>query len=132
VRDFYANHFVFQMPPDVELVPVSRTVGEERVVEESVLRFTHSMPLDWIFPGVPPTGRRVELPVCVVVELRDGAVAHEHIYWDQASALAQIGLLDAEKLPVVGAEAARKLLDPRLPVNQLLAREFRARREETP
>jgi hypothetical protein len=130
VREFYANHFVFQMPPDLELVPVSRTIGEERVVEESVLRFTHTLELDWIFPGVPPTGKRVELPVCVVVELRDGAVAHEHIYWDQASALAQIGLLDAEKLPVVGAEAARKLLDPRLPVNQLLARTGRGREEK--
>jgi 2,4-dienoyl-CoA reductase-like NADH-dependent reductase (Old Yellow Enzyme family) len=133
VRDFYANHFVFQMPPDVELVPVSRSVSDEHVVEESVLRFTHSLVLDWIFPGVAPTGRRVELPVCTVVGLRGGAVAHEHIYWDQASALAQIGLLDAEKLPVVGAEAARKLLDPGLPVNQLLARALRGRRsEETP
>jgi 2,4-dienoyl-CoA reductase-like NADH-dependent reductase (Old Yellow Enzyme family) len=130
VRDFYAHHFVFQMPPDMELVPVSRTVGEERVVEESVLRFTHTVELDWIFPGVPPTGRRVELPVCTIVELRDGVVAHEHIYWDQASALAQIGLLDAEKLPVMSSEAARKVLDPSLPVNQLLARELRGRRAE--
>jgi 2,4-dienoyl-CoA reductase-like NADH-dependent reductase (Old Yellow Enzyme family) len=130
VRDFYSHHFVFQMPPDLELVSVSRTVGVERVVEESVLRFTHTVDLDWIFPGVEPTGRRVELPVCVVVELRDGAVAHEHIYWDQASALAQIGLLDAGKLPIVGVEAARKVLDPRLPVNQLLARELRGRTRE--
>jgi carboxymethylenebutenolidase len=125
VREFYSEHFVFQMPADVELVPVSRTVSDERVIEESVLRFTHSIPLDWIFPGVPPTGRRVEIAVCTVVGLRDGAVAYEHIYWDQASALAQIGLIDREKLPVVGAEAARQVLAPRGPVNQLLAREVR-------
>jgi 2,4-dienoyl-CoA reductase-like NADH-dependent reductase (Old Yellow Enzyme family) len=125
VREFYAEHFVFQMPPDVELVPVSRTVSDERVIEESVLRFTHTLALDWIFPGVPPTGRRVELAVCTVVGLRDGAVAYEHIYWDQASALAQIGLIDREKLPVMGAEAARQVIDPRGPVNQLLARELR-------
>jgi carboxymethylenebutenolidase len=122
VHDFYARHFVFAMPPDMDLVLQSRIVAADHIVEESVMRFTHTVELDWILPGVPPTGRRVEFPVCVVVRMEGERVAHEHIYWDQASVLAQLGLLDAERLPVVGAEAARKLLDPSLPANPLLER----------
>ena len=122
VAEFYAHHFIFNMPPDMELVPVSRIVGVDHVVEESVLRFTHSVELDWMLPGLPPTGRRVEVAVCSIVKMEGEKVAHEHIYWDQASVLAQLGLLDAERLPVVGAEGARKILDPSLPVNQLMQR----------
>jgi carboxymethylenebutenolidase len=122
VHEFYSRHFVFAMPPDMELVLLSRIVAADHIVEESVMRFTHTVELDWILPGVAPTGRRVEFPVCVVVRMEGEKVAHEHIYWDQASVLAQLGLLDPEGLPVVGAEAAQKLLDPRLPVNRLLER----------
>jgi len=122
VAEFYAHHFIFSMPPDMELLPVSRIVGADHVVEESVLRFTHSVELDWMLPGVPPTGRRVEVAVCSVVKMEGEKVAHEHIYWDQASVLVQLGLLDAERLPVVGAEGARKILDHSLPVNQLMQR----------
>jgi carboxymethylenebutenolidase len=122
VLDFYANHFIFDMPPDMELVPVSRSVGSDHVVEESVLRFTHTLELDWMLPGVPPTGRRVEVAVCSVVKMEGEKVAHEHIYWDQASVLAQLGLLDADRLPVVGAAGARKILDRRVPGNPLLQR----------
>lgn len=119
VAEFYAHHFIFNMPPDVELVPVSRIVGHEHVVEESVLRFTHTTELDWMLPGVAPTGRRVEVAVCSIVRMEGDKVAHEHIYWDQASVLAQLGLLDAERLPVVGADAARKVLDHGVPANPL-------------
>jgi carboxymethylenebutenolidase len=122
VLDFYANHFIFDMPPDMELVPVSRIVGVDHVVEESVLRFTHTVELDWMLPGVAPTGRRVEVAVCSVVKMEGEKVAHEHIYWDQASVLAQLGLLDADRLPVVGAEGSRKILDRRVPGNPLLQR----------
>jgi len=122
VHEFYVRHFVFNMPPDMDLVPISRIVSADYIVEESVMRFTHTIELDWILPGVPPTGRRVEFPVCVVVKMEGEKVAHEHIYWDQASVLAQLGLLSAGSLPVVGAEAARKLLDPTLPANPLLER----------
>ena len=106
VRHFYEKHFIFSMPADVEFVPISRTVGSDSIVEESVLRFTHAEEIDWILPGIAPTGRRVEVAVCTVVRMEDEKVAHEHIYWDQASVLAQLGLLDAETLPVVGADAA--------------------------
>jgi len=122
VAEFYAHHFIFNMPPDMELVPVSRIVGHEHVVEESVLRFTHSVELDWMLPGIAPTGRRVEVAVCSIVKMEGERVAHEHIYWDQASVLVQLGLLDAERLPTVGAEGARKVLDRSIPVNQLMQR----------
>jgi carboxymethylenebutenolidase len=122
IAEFYAHHFIFNMPPDMELVPVSRIVGADHVVEESVLRFTHSVELDWMLPGVPPTGRRVEVAVCSIVKMQGEKVAHEHIYWDQASVLAQLGLLDAELLPATGAEAARKVLDHSLPVKALMQR----------
>ena len=131
VHEFYSQHFVFDMPPDMDLVLLTRIVAADHIVEESVMRFTHTVELDWILPGVPPTGRRVEFPVCVVVKMEGERVAHEHIYWDQASVLVQLGLLDAEPLPVVGAEAARKLLDPSLPVNRLLER-ARRRAGEAP
>ena len=122
VAEFYARHFIFSMPPDMELVPVSRIVGADHVVEESVLRFTHSIELDWMLPGLAPTGRRVEIAVCSIVKMEGDRVAHEHIYWDQASVLVQLGLLDAEELPVVGADGARKILDRSVPVNRLVQR----------
>jgi carboxymethylenebutenolidase len=120
VEDFYEHHFIFSMPADMELVPVSRIVGATHIVEESVLRFTHTAEIDWMLPGLAPTGRRVEVAVGSVVKMEGEKLAHEHIYWDQGSVLAQLGLIDAEKLPVVGAAAARKILDRRVPVNTLM------------
>jgi carboxymethylenebutenolidase len=87
-----------------------------------IFKFTHSIPMDWMLPGIPPTGKRVEIPLVAIVRFRDGKLAHEHIYWDQASVLVQIGLLDATRLPVVGIESAKKVLDPNLPANQLMRR----------
>jgi carboxymethylenebutenolidase len=122
VRAFYATHFIPQMPPDLEIVLVSRTVGADRIVDEMVLRFTHSVPMAWMLPGLPPSGRRIEVAVVAIVQFQDGKVAHEHIYWDQATVLVQLGLLDATTQPVAGAEAARKVLDPTLPSNALIER----------
>lgn len=122
VRRFYEYHFIPGWPPDVEVTPISRTVGQGRVVDELIVGFTHDREMDAILPGVEPTGRRVELPHTVVVGLEDGKVAYEHIYWDQGSALCQLGLLP-EGLPVVGAEAAQRLRDPHsVPANRLMAR----------
>jgi carboxymethylenebutenolidase len=83
--------------------------------------------MDWMLPGIAPTGKRVEVPRVVVVHFRDGKLAHEHIYWDQASVLVQLGLLDSSKLPVAGVESAHKALDPTLPSNTLIARAERSR-----
>jgi carboxymethylenebutenolidase len=122
LREFYAERFIPQMPPDTRMTPVSRTVGRDRLVDEMVFEFTHTVGMDWMLPGVAPTGKPVKVALVVIVSFRDGKLAHEHIYWDQASVLAQIGLLDAERLPVAGAEAAEKVLDPSLPSNQLMKR----------
>src|SRR5215471_16002197 len=122
LREFYSKRFIPQMPPDTEMAPVSRTIGEDQIVDEMIFKFTHTIPMDWMLPGIPPTGKRVEVPLVAIVRFRDGKLAHEHIYWDQASVLVQIGLLDPAKLPVVGIESAKKVLDPRLPANKLMQR----------
>jgi len=127
LRAFYSKRFIPQMPPDTEMTPVSRTIGEDQIVDEMVFKFTHTIPMDWILPGIPPTGKRVEVPLVAIVRVRDGKLAHEHIYWDQASVLVQIGLLDPARLPVVGVESAKKVLDPSLPANELMKRVDRTR-----
>jgi carboxymethylenebutenolidase len=121
VRQFYGDHFIGKWPKDIEITPVSRTVGEDQVVDELVLSFTHDIEMDQLLPGVAPTGRQAQLAFCVVVKFEDGKVAHEHIYWDQASLLAQVGLLDPAELPVTAAEQAANVLDPRAhPLNELI------------
>ena len=113
VRSFYRNHLVGKFfPPDMKMTSVSRTVGTDQVVDELVISFTHTMAIDWMLPGIAPTGKPVEAAFAVIVAFKDGKIAHEHIYWDQASVLVQIGLLDPKGLPVVGAEGARRTLDP--------------------
>jgi carboxymethylenebutenolidase len=99
---------------------LSRTVGDDRVVDEMIVSFTHDREIPAMLPGVAPTGRKVVLPHVAVVGFKDGKIAYEHIYWDQASLLVQIGLLDRAKLPVTGAEQAARLLDPSLPSNTLI------------
>src|SRR5215471_17433231 len=121
VRDFYKNHFLSQIPPDLETVPVSRTIGQSRVVDELILRFTHSIRIDWLLPGIPPTGKRVEIPMVVIVQFEGDKVAHEHLYWDQASVLVQVGLVD-RALPVRGGEIAAQVLNPTQPMNELIRR----------
>jgi len=120
LKRFYKYHFIGTNPSDTTMTPVSRTVGADRVVDEMVVRFTHTTMIDWMLPGIAPTGRVVEIPLVAIVQFRDGRVAHEHIYWDQASVLVQIGVLVPRDLPVAGAETARKVLDKGLPSNTLL------------
>ncbi len=119
---FYSNHFVNSNPPDTTLTSISRTVGATQVVDELLFSFTHTTEIPWMLPGVAPTGRRVEVPLLAVIKFRGNKLYHEHIYWDQASVLVQVGLLDPALLPVAGVETARKLLDETLPSNALLAR----------
>ena len=123
VERFYRDYFVGHWPEDVEVKPISRTVGKDRVVDELMVSFTHDREMKAYLPGVPPTGRKVELPHVVVMGFDDiGRVAYERIYWDQASLLVQIGLLDPDLLPVSGAEQARRVMDPREPANEMIAR----------
>jgi carboxymethylenebutenolidase len=122
LRHFYATHFIPKMPPDMAMTPVSRTVGADQLVDEMVISFTHTIEMDWMLPGIPPTGKRVEVALVVIVRFRESKLAHEHIYWDQASVLAQLGLIDVSELPVAAADSARKVLDPTLPANALIER----------
>ncbi len=131
LKRFYKYHFIGNNPPDMTLSPVSRTVGADQVVDEMIVSFTHTTEIDWMLPGVAPTGRRVEVALVAVVKFHGGKLAHEHIYWDQASVLVQVGLLDQARLPIAGAEAARKVADKTLPSNAMLQAQW-ARSEGLP
>lgn len=108
LREFYSQHFIPKMPPDTKLTPISRTVGESQIVDEMIFEFTHTIEMDWMLPGVAPTGKHVRVPLVAIVKLEGDKLKHEHIYWDQATVLVQIGLLDQATLPVCGAESAAK------------------------
>ncbi|MEO6846052.1 MAG: ester cyclase [Chthoniobacterales bacterium] len=127
LHEFYSKSFIPQMPPDTETVLVSRTIGTDQLVDELIFKFTHTVKMDWMLPGIPPTGKRVEVPLVAIVGFRGDKLVHEHIYWDQASVLAQIGLLDTSHLPISGVESARKILDPSLPANALIDRANKSR-----
>jgi len=123
LRRFYADVFIPSWPDDTAVEPGSRTVGEERVIDELLVSGTHDRPMPFWLPGVAPTGRQFELPHVAVVAFRDGLIASEHIYWDQASLLVQLGLLpDAESLPVLGVAQTRAFVDPTYPLNELIER----------
>src|SRR5262249_30424905 len=107
-------------PDDVEVEAVSRTVSSERVVGELIMRFTHTRKMPFWLPGIAPTGRLVSLPLVVVMGFEDGQVASEHIYWDQASLLAQIGVLDTTDLPIAGSVQAQALVNPSITLNRMI------------
>jgi carboxymethylenebutenolidase len=121
ISEFYSKHFLHQTPPDLETTPISRTVGPGRLVDEFISRFTHSLQMDWLLPGIPPTGKRVELAIVAIVEFENGKILRERLYWDQASVLVQIGLID-RSLPALGAESARQVHQPAQPFNELIRR----------
>ena len=110
LRAFYSRDFIPCMPPDTKLTPISRTVGEDQLVDEMIFSFTHTQEMPWMLPGVPPTNRHVEVPLVAIVGFRDGKLVHERIYWDQGSVLKQIGLISDPKLPVFGVETAQKVI----------------------
>jgi carboxymethylenebutenolidase len=119
---FYKHHFVDSNPADTRLIPISRTVGADRVVDEMIFCFTHDREIDWLLPGVKPTGKYVEVPLVAIINFRGEKLYHEHIYWDQASVLVQIGLLDPKLVPAAGGETAKKAVDETLPSNTLMPR----------
>ena len=127
VRHFYGTYFIPCHPPDTETIPVSRTIGHERIVDQLIHQFTHTIEMPWILPGISPTGKHVQIAVVVVLGFQDGKIASEHIYWDQASVLAQVGLIDSGMLPVVGADGADKVIHPsQRPSNALIDRARRS------
>ncbi len=111
VHQFYKNHLIGKFfPPDVEMTNISRTVGDDQLVDELVVTFTHSTAMDWMLPNVAPTHKKVEIGIVVIVKFANDKIAHEHIYWDQASVLAQVGLIEPRGLPISGADGARRIL----------------------
>ena len=130
LQHFYSKHFIPQMPSDTEIVSVSRTIGSDRLVDEMVVRFTHNIAMDWMLPGVEPTGKPIEIALVTIVQFRDGKMFSERIYWDQASVLVQLGALDESTLPVVGAMTAHKVLDPSLPSNELMKRSLKQSKQK--
>eukprot|EP00438_Fugacium_kawagutii_P001576 Skav221818 [mRNA] locus=scaffold885:63217:64083:+ [translate_table: standard] len=123
LEDFYGKHFIFSNP-EMIFVPVSRTVGHNQLVDEMVVRTNHTKPIPWLLPGISPTGKQLEFPLVAIIRFAESLpgqwrLAHEHIYWDQAGVLAQ----DQRQFPIVGAEQAKKVLDPgSVPSNDLLRR----------
>jgi carboxymethylenebutenolidase len=111
VYNFYKNHFVGKMPKDFEVTKISRTVGIDQVVDELVISFTHDTEVEYLLPDVAPTGKYVEIPHVVIMKFKNNKISHEHIYWDQASVLAQIGLLKTERIPITGIEQTKKLVE---------------------
>lgn len=127
VRHFYGTHFIGHWPPDTKTTLISRTIGQGRVVDEFILSFTHTVEIDAMAPGIAPTGRKVEVPTIVVCGFEGDKITYEHIYWDQASVLVQLGVLPTEGLPVSGVEQARRLLDPTHETNALIRKAHRTR-----
>ncbi len=125
LKRFYKYHFVDSNPEDTKLIPISRTIGADRLVDEMVFCFTHTREIDWMLPGIEPTGKYVEVPLVAIVNFRGDKLYHEHIYWDQASVLVQIGKLDEKGLPVAGGDTAKKLLDETRPSNALMAENWK-------
>ena len=120
LKRFYKHHFIPKTPQDTTLIPISRTIGEGILVDEMLFCFTHDIEIDWMLPGVKPTGKYVQIPLVAIVKFRGDKLYNEHIYWDQASVLVQIGVLDPKGLPVAGVETAKKLVDEKLPSNTLM------------
>ena len=120
LKRFYKYHFVDSNPADTRLIPISRTIGADRIVDEFVFCATHDREIDWLLPGLAPTGKYFEVPLLAVVCFRGDKLYNEHIYWDQASVLVQIGVLDPAGLPVAGIQTAKKMIDETLPSNTLM------------
>jgi carboxymethylenebutenolidase len=110
VLNYYANYFLAQLPADIAVIPISQVIGQDSIVEEAVYSFTHDQVMDWMIPGVPTTGKRIEVAVVGIIKFENGKVANEHLYWDHASVLAQLGIIDPSKVPVKAAESAHTLL----------------------
>jgi carboxymethylenebutenolidase len=123
LRQFYAEVFIPQVPPDMGLDLVSRVVSAEqnRLVDEFIVHLTHTVRMDWFVPGLEPTGRTVVLPHVAVITFEDDTISSEHIYWDQGSALRQLGVL-GDDVPVLGPDIAARLVDADAPANELIRR----------
>lgn len=120
LHHFYSTYFIPQEPADMKNTLISRTVGENTIVDELYVTFTHDVEVSWMLPGLAPTGKKVEIALIVVVQFQDGKMASEHIYWDQATILCQLGLISDENLPIGNLATNRTILDKNAPLNSPL------------
>ncbi|MGH9091715.1 MAG: nuclear transport factor 2 family protein [Acidimicrobiales bacterium] len=109
VREFYQDYFIGHQASDMSLQLLTRTVTAQCLVDEIVISLTHDAVIPWLLPGVAPTGQRVRVPIVTVIGMQEGLVHTEHIYWDQASVLAQVGILDSTELPITKGDQADPL-----------------------
>ena len=93
LRVFYRDNFIPSWPDDLVMKPVNRIVGESQLADELHLTFTHSKQMDWFLPNVPPTHKKVDIDLVVIVQFRGDKLSCERIYWDQAEVLRQVGLM---------------------------------------
>lgn len=93
LRVFYRDDFIPSWPTDLQMTPVNRVVGDDQLVDELHVTFTHTKPMNWFLPNVPPTHKKLAVDFVVVVQFRGDKLACERIYWDHASVLRQAGLL---------------------------------------
>lgn len=120
VHHFYKYYFIPNIPKQTEISNISCTVDDDRLVDEVIFRFVHDSKIDFMLPGITPSGKTIAVPLVVIVYVENNKVSKEHIYWDQASVLKQLGMLSDHHLPIIGEEQAKKILDPTIPSNQLL------------
>ncbi|KAL1982583.1 hypothetical protein VTN96DRAFT_1169 [Rasamsonia emersonii] len=147
LSNFYRNHFIFNNPEDTELELISRTVGVDRIVDEFIFSLTHTKEIDWLLPGIPPTNKHLRIPFTAVVNIRGDRLYHEHISWDQATVLVQLGLLPEYlpfpyplpngqvpgegkrfeyRVPAAGVETALKMKDEKaVPSNEMMGFKIR-------
>jgi carboxymethylenebutenolidase len=92
LRAFYRDDFIPSIPDDWDHELINRIVTDDYIVEEALLKMTHTKRINWLLPGHAPTGRRLAFRAVIFVEFRDGKIANERIYWDQAEVLRQAGL----------------------------------------
>ncbi|KAE8382278.1 hypothetical protein BDV26DRAFT_278077 [Aspergillus bertholletiae] len=138
VQEPYVNHI-----PTVGLRMHTRTIGTDRIIDEFIFGLTHNKEIDWLIPGIPPTGKALRIPFTSVVNIRGDRLYHEHIAWDQATVLVQLGLMPEYlpfpyalpggqlpgpgkrfeyRVPAAGVETAMKLQDEHsVPSNEMFA-----------
>ena len=93
LRPYYRDLFIPSIPVDWKVEVTNRITDEKYIADEARLSFHHTKQMDWFLPGVPPTGKLVEVDLAIFVGFRDGLMSVERIYWDSATAMRQVGLL---------------------------------------
>lgn len=115
VYEFYRDQFLCNVPQSVEMETLQRIVSDTHIVDEFIFRFVHDCEMPWKLPGIAPTGRQVEIAMTVFVGFEGEKIAYEHLYWDHAQLLTQIGLLDLPEAALGGVSTAnlRKMVKGR-------------------